>query len=139
MSAAQPPGPEFSDEPGRYVLRGEDGNELAEVTYHEIAGGRALSLDGTHVADELRGQGVAGRLVDAVLDRARAAGQQVLPVCPYAVAVFRRHPELASLRYRPGDDETHSDGKAGPVDEAGPNGATGSGSCPLPGSGSPRD
>ena len=40
-----------------------------------------------------RGQGIAGKLVDALIDTARAQGWKVIPRCSYVVAAFRRHPE----------------------------------------------
>lgn len=45
----------------------------------------------------LRGTGAAGRLMAGLLDRVRADGRKVLPVCPYAAAYIRRHPEYADL------------------------------------------
>ncbi|MBB2988235.1 GNAT family N-acetyltransferase [Terracoccus luteus] len=47
----------------------------------------------TEVADDLEGQGVAGRLVTAALDATVAAGQVIVPVCPYVAAFVRRHAE----------------------------------------------
>lgn len=53
----------------------------------------------THVETPpaLQGGGVAGRLMKAVLDRARAEGVKVGPQCPYASAYIRRHPEYQDL------------------------------------------
>jgi predicted GNAT family acetyltransferase len=45
----------------------------------------------------LRGQGTAGRLMTGLLEIIRARGQKVVPVCPYAVAFLKRHPEYADL------------------------------------------
>lgn len=45
----------------------------------------------------LRGQGTAGRLMTGVLDLIRERGQKVVPVCPYAVAFLKRHPEYQDL------------------------------------------
>jgi predicted GNAT family acetyltransferase len=45
----------------------------------------------------LRGQGVAGRLMAGLLEIIRARGQKVIPVCPYAVAFIKRHPEYQDL------------------------------------------
>jgi predicted GNAT family acetyltransferase len=38
----------------------------------------------------LRGQGVAGRLMERVLDTARAEGREVIPFCSYASSWMRR-------------------------------------------------
>jgi predicted GNAT family acetyltransferase len=45
----------------------------------------------------LRGTGAAGRLMQALADDVRARGLKLNPVCSYAVAWFRRHPEEADL------------------------------------------
>lgn len=38
-----------------------------------------------------RGKGAAARLMDAIVGDARTRGYKLQPVCPYAVAHFRRH------------------------------------------------
>jgi len=45
----------------------------------------------------LRGTGAAGRLMEGVAAHARAEGVQIVPLCSYAAAWLRRHPEHADL------------------------------------------
>jgi predicted GNAT family acetyltransferase len=45
----------------------------------------------------LRGQGTAGRLMTGVLEIIRARGQKIVPLCPYAAAFLKRHPEFQDL------------------------------------------
>ncbi|MFN4090143.1 MAG: GNAT family N-acetyltransferase [Alphaproteobacteria bacterium] len=45
----------------------------------------------------LRGTGAAGRLMRAVTDLARAEGLKIRPLCGYASAWMRRHPETHDL------------------------------------------
>lgn len=45
----------------------------------------------------LRGGGVAGRLMQGVVDHVRARRLKIVPVCSYAAAWLRRHPEHADL------------------------------------------
>jgi uncharacterized protein len=45
----------------------------------------------------LRGQGTAGRLMAGIVAHARAEGARIAPLCPYAAAWLRRHPEHADL------------------------------------------
>jgi predicted GNAT family acetyltransferase len=52
----------------------------------------------TEVDAALEGRGVAGALVRAALDHARAQGVKVDPECPYARSYMERHPETAALR-----------------------------------------
>ncbi|MGZ3273459.1 MAG: GNAT family N-acetyltransferase [Caulobacteraceae bacterium] len=53
----------------------------------------------THVEapTNLRGAGHAGRLMQGMLDEARAEGLKVLPLCPYARAWMQRRPEYRDL------------------------------------------
>lgn len=46
----------------------------------------------TNVASEHGGKGIAGRLVQAAFDAARATGEQVVPVCPYVQHWLDEHP-----------------------------------------------
>ncbi len=45
----------------------------------------------------LRGTGAAGRLMEGVVAAARANGEKLVPLCPYAEAWMSRHPEHADL------------------------------------------
>lgn len=57
-----------------------------------------LVLTHTIVPAAIGGRGIAGRLVQAALDHARAQDLKVEPRCSYADAWMRRHPEYADLR-----------------------------------------
>lgn len=52
----------------------------------------------TYVPDQLRGRGVAARLVEAALRAAREAGAKIDPQCSYVARYLERHPETADLR-----------------------------------------
>ncbi|HEY2658966.1 MAG TPA: GNAT family N-acetyltransferase [Caulobacteraceae bacterium] len=45
----------------------------------------------------LRGGGAAGRLMEGVVAHARAEGARIVPLCGYAAAWLRRHPEYADV------------------------------------------
>ena len=47
--------------------------------------------------DTLRGQGVAGQLLQAAADQIRAEGKRARATCSYAEIWFERHPEEADL------------------------------------------
>ncbi len=53
----------------------------------------------THVEAplNLRGKGVAGQLMQGMLDQVRAAQLKVLPLCPYARAWMQRRPDYRDL------------------------------------------
>ena len=60
--------------------------------------GDVMTLLHTEVDPALEGKGVAGALVQAALDHARANGLKVEPRCEYAASYMQRHPESMSLR-----------------------------------------
>lgn len=86
---------EESGSKGRYVLRGPDGAE-AELTFTRV-GDKQLIIDHTGVPDAFRGQGAGLRLVSRALEDARTSGRKIIPLCPFAAAQFRRHPEWADV------------------------------------------
>ena len=53
----------------------------------------------THVGvyPEHRGQGVAGKIVEAGLQYAKENSLRVIPMCSYAAAYIRRNPQYAEL------------------------------------------
>ena len=59
-----------------------------------------MSITHTGVAPGLEGRGIAGALVQALLDYANAHGLKVLPLCSYADDYMRRHPQTLALRAR---------------------------------------
>jgi uncharacterized protein len=84
------------DNPGQaqYEIRA-DGELAAVVKYHLREG--VISLLHTETDDRFRGQGLAGRLVQATLDAARERHLQVLPYCPYVLRWLGDHPGYADL------------------------------------------
>ncbi len=79
---------------GRYSYR-LDGGE-AELTFSK-AGAGLIVIDYTGVPVAFRGRGVAQALVTRAVVDAQAAGRKVLPLCSYAAAQFRRHPDWADV------------------------------------------
>ena len=82
---------------GRYKVS-EEGH-LAEMTFSR-ASPRLIIIDHTEVPQALRGQGVGDRLVARAIEDARAEGFKIFPLCPFAAAQFRRHPEYADVLSR---------------------------------------
>jgi predicted GNAT family acetyltransferase len=80
---------------GRYFMRTPAGEE-AELTFTKV-GERQIIIDHTGVPDAFRGQGAGLRLVTRAVEDARAAGKTVIPLCPFAAAQFRRHPEWSDV------------------------------------------
>jgi predicted GNAT family acetyltransferase len=83
---------------GRFQAR-VDG-QLCVADYRLVDG--VMAVTHTEVPPALQGRGIAGALVQALLDHARAHGLKVRPLCSYAGAYMQRHPESAALLPAPG-------------------------------------
>lgn len=82
----------FQHEPGRFYLEQND-KVVAQIVYSVINNGKTYSIDSTVVDPSLRGQGIALKLVDAVVDEAKANNKTVQPVCSFARKVFLNNPD----------------------------------------------
>jgi len=97
------------------LKHGNTGDLMAEITHdaqsqrfqctvdgyrcvldYRQAGG-TMSILHTGVPAEVGGRGIAADLTRAALDEARRQGWRVAPLCSYAEAYLRRHPEYADL------------------------------------------
>ena len=57
---------EFMHNPNQIAVFSEDGETLAEVTFPEVEEG-VVDVDHTYVSGELRGQGIAGKLMSELV------------------------------------------------------------------------
>ncbi len=72
-----------------------DGVTAGFTEYSDDAGLRTFPH--TLVDDAFQGRGLASRLIRAALDATRAAGLQVLPVCPAVQRYIAKHPDYLDL------------------------------------------
>jgi uncharacterized protein len=84
---------EESEGRGGFYLERDD-VRLAELTYSR-AGEKLIIIDHTLVDEQLRGLGVARRLLDTAVAWARSTGTRVRATCPYALREFQKD---ASIR-----------------------------------------
>jgi predicted GNAT family acetyltransferase len=75
---------------------GEDEDPIAELVYTKPAFDKMI-LEHTEVAEELKGQNVGYQLVEAAVEYARLHQFKILPLCPFANAVFRKKPEYRDV------------------------------------------
>jgi predicted GNAT family acetyltransferase len=68
---------------------------LSKLDY--IQDGKNFVITHVGVNPDLRGQGIAGRIVQVSLIYAKENNLRVVPMCSYAAAYIRRHPEYAEL------------------------------------------
>ena len=80
---------------GAFVIE-ENNERLAEMTYSK-AGDLLIIIDHTEVSDKLRGQGAGKQLVAKAVAYAREKGIKILPLCPFARAVFDKTPEYQDV------------------------------------------
>lgn len=73
-----------------------EGVRLAEMTYTRTDE-TSIIVDHTEVHEVLRGQGVARRLLDALVAWARATRTRVMATCPYARAQFESDPSIRDV------------------------------------------
>lgn len=75
-----------------------EGVELAQMTY-TWAGANKFIIDHTEVDDKLRGKGAGKQLVMAAVEFARKNNKKIMPLCPFANAVFKKTPELQDVLF----------------------------------------
>lgn len=71
------------------------------VLDYETIDGDTLDLRRTFVSEELRGEGLAGQVVQYALDWARHHDKKIVATCPYVSRFLERNPEYAALEVRP--------------------------------------
>ena len=77
----------------RYELHADDGIAVAQ---YELRG-KVVAFTHTMVPERLRGQGIAGRLIEGALADVRARDLKILPECAFVVDYVARHPEARDL------------------------------------------
>lgn len=87
---------EFQYHDHQIALYNEENELLAEVVLPAV-NENTVEITRTFVDDRLRGQGIAGKLMQAVADQLRAQNKKAVLVCPYAQAWFGKHPEYQDL------------------------------------------
>jgi predicted GNAT family acetyltransferase len=82
------------DRDGRRFHASLDGH--GAVLIYRLADG-VMEITHTGVPTAIEGRGVAGALVRAAVEAAKAEGWKVDPQCAYAESWFKRHKEYADL------------------------------------------
>lgn len=80
---------------GAFLIK-ENNERLAEMTYSK-AGNQLIIIDHTEVSDALRGKGAGKQLVSAAVNYAREKKIKILPLCPFAKAVFDKTIEFSDV------------------------------------------
>lgn len=80
---------------GRIYSKNENDELMAETTY-AVADGNRVVINHTYVNPVLRGQGVAGKMMEVVAEHFRKNGLKADATCSYAREWFKRHKERYS-------------------------------------------
>ncbi|NRB59024.1 MAG: N-acetyltransferase [Winogradskyella sp.] len=75
-----------------------DGRNLASMTY-TYAGDDKIIIDHTSVDESLKGQGVGYKLVETAVNFAREKNIKIMPLCPFANAVFNKRSKYSDVRF----------------------------------------
>ncbi|WP_246240676.1 GNAT family N-acetyltransferase [Anaerocolumna sedimenticola] len=87
---------EMKHESNRIYLNDENGNMIAEVTFPAISE-NAVNIDHTYVDDSLRGQGIAGKLMEEVVKQLKEENKKANLTCSYAVKWFEKNIQYRDL------------------------------------------
>lgn len=74
-------------------------NHLAHIEYNYFSA-KGIIIEHTEVDKSLAGQGIGKQLVAAVVLWARANEIKVIPLCPYAKAMFEKEKGYADVWYQ---------------------------------------
>lgn len=74
----------------QFYLGDDEENAFAYVTFKD-KDDSTIIVDHTFVSDELRGQGIAGKLYKKIIDYAREENKKIIPECPYIKAKMEQN------------------------------------------------
>jgi predicted GNAT family acetyltransferase len=86
---------EVRDDRARHRFELEIGGETAFAAYR--LEGPNIVFTHTIVPPALEGRGIGSRLVRDALEKVRAEGLKVVPLCPFVEAYIGKHPETRDL------------------------------------------
>ena len=83
---------DFIVEQNRIYKVDDEGKLLAEVLFPNDEDGW-VTVTRTYVDNSLRGQNIAGKLMEALVTELQSQGKKAKATCPYAIKWFAQHPE----------------------------------------------
>ena len=87
---------DFKIEKNRIYFEDENGKLLAELTYRDIDD-TTVNINRTFVDSSLQGKGIAGELMNTVVEELEKNGKKAVPTCSYAVKWFEKNKEYNNL------------------------------------------
>lgn len=86
----------FIHESNKIYMNDENNHMIAVVTFPKEKE-NVVNIDHTYVDSSLRGQGIAGKLMEETVAQLRESNQKAKASCSYAVKWFEEHPECADV------------------------------------------
>lgn len=80
----------------KFYIGEDENNPIAQITYKD-KDANTIIADHTYVSDELRGQGIAGKLFDKLIEFAREENKKIVPLCSYVKVKMERSSEYEDL------------------------------------------
>ena len=84
------------DETKGFALATENGNTAGKMTY-SIASDDFIIIDHTEVEPAFKGKGVGKQLLYKIVEMARENNLKILPLCPFANALFQKTPDIKDV------------------------------------------
>lgn len=84
---------EFERKDDALVAHDENGKLIAEITFPPTSDPMIVNANHTFVDPSLRGKGIAGKLVDAMVEEMKIEGKKIKATCPYVVDKFNDEPD----------------------------------------------
>ncbi|MFD1360780.1 GNAT family N-acetyltransferase [Lentibacillus salinarum] len=80
----------------KFYIGDDEHHPKAVITFKE-SGNNELNVDHTYVSEELRGEGMASKLVEKMVTYAREEGKTINPTCPYVKKKMEETPAYQDL------------------------------------------
>lgn len=84
-----------TDPKGSFYIE-ENEVRVGEMTYSK-AGEDRIIIDHTVVNETHKSLGLGEKMLRGAVDHAREKGLKIIPLCPFASAMFRRHEDLRDV------------------------------------------
>ncbi len=81
------------------LLKAIKNNVIAGEMTYVWAGENKFIIDHTEVSPKFEGKGIGKKLIMAAVEYARANNFKILPLCPFAKALFERTKEIQDVMF----------------------------------------
>jgi len=89
---------EIKEGKNRFYIGESEKEPVAEIVF-SYKKTDIIVIERTFVSEELRGQNIAGQLLQRVVDKARREGLKIIPECTYAKKVMNRGEDYKDVLY----------------------------------------